>query len=212
MVLAACVFSAFSVASALASPEWLVDKNLVTEELPSVTTGELTFEDMKAVGGPVKAVCPVSFLGTVGIGFLGLIEVVENSKEESDMICTLLIKGLCTGETALLEALHLPWLTELAYTIEGDGIMVRDTIKDSGDGEPAYDAVCKTIIGEETDECHGETSYLVEELAMSTVVSGEFDAASKGVTCSMGGAEQGLVSSIGPLLISVPGGHALEIS
>jgi len=60
---------------------------------------------------------------------------------------------------------HLPWLADVAL---GEGVVFLLRITEAETGMPSYEVVCKTLLGELTDECIGLVSGLLENMATST--------------------------------------------
>jgi hypothetical protein len=180
-----------------ASPEWIVAGKPTAIEVASITAEKLGLEDMSVFGGPVAVICETEMLGVVGPVSDGEVIVVDDPLSgKGHLDCQFSRRGPCLDETAEVEAVHLPWLTELLDVMEGGVLMWRNMILNSGAGAPGFEVECTTILGKVTDTCTGETSLLVENFAPTKDVTTVFDEASEAAACSMSGAESGLVSSM----------------
>ncbi|HEY5194267.1 MAG TPA: hypothetical protein VIJ39_10405 [Solirubrobacteraceae bacterium] len=70
--------------------------------------------------------------------------------------------GLCEKAGAKVWPVHLPWLAEVVLDA-GTTFLLHLT--EAGSGFPGYEVVCKTLLGETTDECVGLVSALLENTA-----------------------------------------------
>jgi hypothetical protein len=196
-LIAILAISALAGPAFAASPEWIVAGKPTAIEVASITAEKLGLEDMSVFGGPVAVICETEMLGVVGPVSGGEVIVVNDLLGGNEHLdCAFSHRGPCLDETAEVEAVHLPWLTELVDVMEGGVLMWRDMILSSGAGAPGFEVECRTILGKITDTCTGETSLLVENFAPTKDVTAVFDGASEAAACSLSGAESGLVSSV----------------
>lgn len=187
MVVAMLMSCVIAVASASAA-EWLLNGAKISSATSVTSEGALTVEDSKATGGAVKIECSGKFIGTVGPGATDKITEVLSLTGTSTISCTLITRGACEGTTAEAKAIHLPWATELLLATETE---FRDDLSSGGSGEVGVTVVCKTLIGNVTDECTGKTSS--EELNVTGGVEDIFEAKSETLNCSLGGAGAGVL-------------------
>jgi hypothetical protein len=109
--------------------------------------------------------------------------------------------------------LNLPWLTQLEL-MSGSAppLETLDTLK-TLTGAPGYEVICKTIIGNQTDECTGNTSVGIENMPTENDVLAIFDTlnglSEKG-TCAQGGV--GTSEMVGEGLITALEGLSLAVS
>jgi hypothetical protein len=181
----------------------------------------LTVRDIKTPGGATAIRCDHAEgstgnfgPGSIGPGNKG--RVTEAKVKEPKTECTRL-EGACkAGEVEEIEAVDLPWQTELFET-EG---RVLTKIESGGSGEPGWKVKCNTLLGSKTDTCESEAGKR-EEVRLENRSSKN----SKGETellilntaerrhkqkCSEGGAEAGEVEGQGALLAE--NGSGLRIS
>jgi len=201
---AAFAFCALSASSAFAAAgmEWLLDGAALTEPtaLGLITVeGELLLSDMKApLVGVTDIDCSGFGEGTIsppnaaGNGTDLIEEVIGLAGEGAVIKCTPL-EGCETTSTATAQATNLPWETELVLV----GEKVRDLVK----GKPGYDAECLVFGVKVLDECTGETSYGLENMATESDVLALADAMTNEpeATCTQSKEASGLLE--GELLI-----------
>lgn len=205
-LVAACVMSAASVASASAH-EWLIGGASIVSPVTVHTLGLLLLTDDSAPLGATEVHCHGSETGTVGPGALDLIKsITAELLGTNDLIpCNLVKAGGCkSGTIAKALALNLPWHTELY--LDGSGHL-RDMITSDGNGEPGWDVTCENIIGgKTTDACNaplGSTGLLTN---ISGGVTTEFEGESQKANCKVGsetlrtgvGLVKGLVTLFSP--------------
>jgi hypothetical protein len=168
--------------------EYLVSGEAVVTTTNVTMSGTLVLEDMGA--GAVTLECEVTGKGTVSSGGKGsLIELLANTCKTT--------RGTCGGPK--LKVVGVPWATTI----------------DLSQGEPRDLVTMSFVIscfGIAKDECAGETSAGLENMPLETPpdLLFAFDTKSAGLSCSVGGAFQGLMA--GELLISAEGGLSLAIS
>lgn len=151
-----------------AGPEWRVNDTALTESTGTEWSGKIKVADSNAPGGAVTVECEDSAEGPVGPGKAGEITKWTASK------CVFVKKGACeTGSTPTVEAVNLPWHTELV-TVEG---ATRDSITNGGKGAPGYQRTCRVLGLKVPDICTGTLS--------ATVADGE-----SGVTATLLGSEK----------------------
>jgi hypothetical protein len=150
------VIGALTASPALAAPEWyssttpawyLSGTQLSKSEL-TVWKGQVKLGDKAA--GPLKqstgVECEQNVEGTAETGVAGTVTKLTLSK------CTVVEKGDCESLVSV-EAVHLPWATELSYS---KGALF-DSVKSGGSGQPGYARKCRTALGEKTDTCTSAT-------------------------------------------------------
>ncbi len=113
-----------------------------------------------------------------------------------------------------VEGIHLPWRT----TLSESGGKVKDTIENSGAGEPGWVTECTSILGgKEKDECTSESTSTLESVNLENkltggteqLVLGTFAKAFK-AKCSIGGAKKGEIEGQGAILLAT--GVGLRVS
>jgi len=185
--------SAFAATSALAAEtaSWLVEGVQVT-----LTNGPfhaeilaegklLLLEDMKAPGTPDIECEPV------GLGML--YPNGEDTQETGECLNPIDKKATCAAGSIKVEALNLPWLTQLLEPTLG--VFVDDLTAGTG-GNPGWLIECTVLGLKVTDECttaNGKTN--IENLAdgLVKVVFPEIVEPIEQANCTLGGVEQGLV-------------------
>jgi hypothetical protein len=178
-------------------------------DITNVGTTLLLLEDMKATGGPVDVLCSGLFGGTIMGPKDALITEVVSLSGSANIMCTIDTKGACEGTEALVEALHLPWLIEPLLTTASPTGFALDIVEstETKPGLPEYDVTCKTLIGNVTDECFGNTGAIATNAA--TGIEGEFSETNEEITlagtCSLGGEKQGLLFGPGLMTANLPG-------
>ncbi len=199
---------------------WLVNGAVpasATETL-SVGVGVLTLEDMGVPAGVECTGADVTDVGTVGPGHEDTTTSVTFTAPATNCKPTAKAENLSKEEKTNacesvknVEALDLPWLTELA---KGENAakesVFLDRLSGDGKGEPAYLTECKTALGTVDDTCTevsaGSTVEVKNETSDVNTVFPKTLANEKteSAKCTIGGAENGLVK--GESLIEVMGG------
>lgn len=130
--------------------------------------------------GTEKAVeCKVAAEGTIGGNEAASI---DETTHISASACTT-VKGTCESPT--LEAVNLPWKTELEEPVKGE---VRDKIT-SKEKAPGWKISCaKTVV----DTCEAATSVHLTNDEETGAVNAAFDASSAKAKCTAGGSETGI--------------------
>jgi hypothetical protein len=151
--------------SAFAADEWLVGGNLIAlgGSFPAVTKGTWLLLAL-SFGGFVKThvVCNGELLGTVrGLNASG--KGTDTVTEIHNLLLTQLKKitcevlpsekGPCSTTLALVEGIHLPWLSELILKT-GD-TSPRDLFSSGGSGLPGFKVECATSTGTFEETCEG---------------------------------------------------------
>jgi hypothetical protein len=222
IVLAMCMLGVFVASSAFAvetlPAEYLAGGAVIPEgsslaiDVANAGTTLLLLEDMNATGGKVDILCSGLFVGVITGPKDALInEVLNLAMTEKDILCEIMseAKGACQGTEALVEAVNLPWLAE--PLLVGTTRFAIDLLED-GKGLPGYATTCKTILGEVTDTCTGATA--AEARNAGTGLEGEFQETEEITTpgsCSLGGANQGLLFGTG-IITDTGDGSLLSIS
>jgi hypothetical protein len=163
-------FSAIAAASAFAESEFLANGAVITEELASEGSGELTLSTLVLGITAVKIDCSGIFDGTVGPKNLDLITELLNLSKE--LISLTALSGLAlscevltsfnsecgaVGGLAELWAVNLPWLTELLLMTAAPEWLID--LVSSGVGNPGYYVLCSNG---KTNQCVGPTSASAE--------------------------------------------------
>jgi hypothetical protein len=228
-------FSAIVVASASAAvtfllAEWLVNgADAAGQNVEAV--GTILLEDTGAFGGAAME-CSGILDGTVGADGLGVVSEVLNlagttvislsALTEPGVACVKL-SGLC--EEPLAWAVHLPWNTLLELMEEGTPVerFFAVLVEDSGAGLPGWYIHCMKTFLEPEDECTapnvaGKGNGVFElSLEAGSLLLGKFSEAFTNLaeellaTCSIGGAETGIVETI-PQEIRLAAGGTLSAS
>ncbi len=220
-MLAVGVFSAASASAAVTTllAEWLVGGMAVTEaqSFNTETVGTLLLEDTKTPLGASDIICSGKLLGTIGFDGLDVVSEVLNlagtpiSKvglSGEALVC----ETVSVCEEALVWAINLPWNTLLDLIEDGTEKFFGDYIENSGAGNPGWEVECMKTILKPIDEC---TAVLgVTRLSLDgPLLLGGFSTALteltglKLATCSLGGAEAGIVETAasGEVLLSAGG-------
>jgi hypothetical protein len=177
--------------------EWKEVTGTNSVKLLNVAGGKLKLEDMKA---ETEIECTGEGQGTVGSGNKDVISSLTASS------CSFVKAGKCeSSKPVTANAVDLPWSTELIL-VSG---ATWDSIKADGAGEPGWNVEC-TVLGifKISDECKGEAKTKMTNLANGKIESAFEGEASGKAKCSVGGAEQGLVSGAG--IIEAEGGNGLK--
>ena len=220
-VLAAVAFGAVVVASALAdNTVWLVNGAQLTSKVlvDSESTGKIVLTDM---GLPAAVECEeVLNEGWVGPGSEDEITSIEFMKacthpEKAETLSGELVANACTSVDAI-RMVDLPWKT-LLELING---VTWGLILPTTNGEPGYQTECGSALGLVTDTCKTTAGNNVgpelTNLENGTVLA-EFElnpalSEKENATCSLGGAENGLVVGGNTLLLVVASGMTLATS
>lgn len=175
-------FSSIAASSAFAEQAlFLVEKGEAKAEVPVESTGEVLLEDMTF---KVAVLCVADDTGDIGPGAL-----------DKTLTVTFLT---CTDETGCskvgkVEAVHLPWKTELGELVEP---FLDNVLKEAGiTGEPGYSVECEGV----KDECTGKTMAFIDNLLTEkpTDFDALFTAESEAGKCTLGGTGAGLVETQG---------------
>jgi hypothetical protein len=176
--------------------EWHLGGAGLGEPLTASWSGKIKVSDP---AGPETVECEATAGGRVGLAGAG--EVTEWTTSG----CTghMAEGSACeTPKVPTIEALNLPWYTELV-TIEG---VTRDAIVSGGKGTPGYRMTCRLLGIKLEDQCTGAINLATTNVA--TGVSAVFDTAEK-LNCTRGGSGQGTVE--GTQTIKAGGGK-LEVT
>ncbi len=151
---------------------WKLNGSPLTEQKPYTAKGTVEFEEQFNKN---NYTCSFSQEGTVGPGGAGTIT------GKKIYTCTHVSGSQC--ESAIeLEALHLPWKTQLV-TVNG---LPRDEIKNGGSGEPRWMVKCNGIHGKIEEECTGAATT-TGMLNVAAGVKAVFDGESSRGSCAFGG-------------------------
>jgi hypothetical protein len=177
---------------------------ILTENDPSTAT--LLLEDMKATGGAVAVECSGMFNGEITGPKNAEILEVESLTGSATIKCAYETKGLCEGTEAEVKAVNLPWLLE--PLLVSTTVFTEMISKGAGAaGNPGWTTTCKTIIGNVTDTCTGETSVIATNVTGG--IEGEFSETNEEITkpgeCSLSKEKSGLVVGKG-LTVDTAGG------
>ena len=134
---------------------WLHNEAPITEASAIGWKGTVTLSDFINGLGTIAVKCEDTGSGTAGV--LGSGEMTQWTISN----CSPVFSSHCESEAAI-EALHLPWHTELAV-VEG---AIRNVITNGGKGTPLYKLKCKASGTNITDECP------VPNMAMTNTKSG----------------------------------------
>jgi hypothetical protein len=191
-LVAAFAFSAVTASGALALKWlWLFEGKDVTSAITidSVVLGKLLLEDMKA--GPLKQASDIECEGT-GEGTV----LPEGLDEQTTALPTncVIKSGPCTSLDKV-EAVHLPWSTELlgAGTEESEAL---DDIPVGNGGNPGWLVECETALGKKDDTCTtaaGKTLVENESSGEVNVIFDETVEEAEEASCTEGEAHSGLV-------------------
>jgi len=204
--------SAVAATSAFAVHEWLLEGVAIPigqKDLVDSETGELLLEDTKGgiTGGKVDILCSGLNEGWVfnmeppGPNGPGLDEVTEvlNLAMTSSNITDCVNDEGCVG-AILVEAVNLPWETELLLNAAGQ---FRDLVGPGAGGtQPGWTATCSGV----PDTCTGHTNVLIENNVAEKDVEALFESAGENTefaTCTRGGANTGLVEGTVLILTEV---------
>ncbi len=171
--------------------------------------GSLVLEDR---GMAVTAECVVKAEGKSGITGGGEVTKVTGSKGEGVVLCHLSKTGFCEGSSVEMEAVNLPWKTELVdEPVKNEkGEVLRYEVRNRfyGSVAPGLKWKCKDGSTVLSDSCVGEVSGNVEDVSSGVPV--EFDAKSPHLTCS--GSGSGTGSLEGALVFTSTEGSVLSVS
>ncbi len=145
-------------ASAASANEWRDNGGTIVQPKSVTYAPEVEF----LIASTERVVCNLTTTSTVGPGAVGEITSIKSSSGKSPVLCEQRGNpGLCEPRAEEVEAIHLPWATELT-TVEGQ---IEDIIKSSGHGTPGWKIKCTTsAFGKMTREC---------EIAMPMTVSNQ---------------------------------------
>jgi hypothetical protein len=192
-LLAVFAFSAVATSSAFAAHEWLFEGKPITAAKAVLIDGTIILHKKLTAlegGGEILVTCIGQLHGTVGPGKADSItEVLGSSGEKTKIHCevTHSTNSFCpVGTLVLVNALKLPWATELVL----EGTTVFDNITAAGKG-PGYEAECIAKLSCELND----RAKFVENAAAGAVLEflGELKA-----TCTDG--QEGRVLGSGTVL------------
>jgi len=185
---------------ALASDEFLMNGEAIVSELPVTIEAGWLEEDMNAQ--PSDDACTAKFAADIATGGKLLLLL---SVEPGPLVCTNK-GGRCLDATSeTLTPLNMPWNVNLELMGSGEFLAV---FSDETGKEIRWRKECQTGIGLITDECDWDTNALLENVPEGYVL-GIFNSESKGVTCTIGAAEETLLE--GSFLI-VKAGKSISVS
>jgi hypothetical protein len=151
LLTALLAFAGLLVASAASAAVWNEAGEELTAPAPfSSPAKEASFYTVTEAGGnAIYMVCSIKTAGFVGPGSHGEITSVTSSAGSKSIECTQGPDlGVCPAGFVTIEALNLPWSTELTGTIPGE---VRDLVKPgSKGGTPSWKIHCGWSTHEET--------------------------------------------------------------
>jgi hypothetical protein len=223
-------FSVVAAASAFAG-EWLLDGAAIAAPVAAETEGFLLLSDLKAIlGAAAEVLCSGIIVGTVGAGSADTTTEVLNLAKEAISLTPLTGLALeCEPEKGCTAPV-LVWAENLSYTsaivlMAGAGeLEFLDLFSTSGNGQPAWEVECESLIGKVSDLCEGETSGWLVNMAEGSEKDvlgffSEADEEAEGLlaTCTLSGAKTGGVETenedgtFGGGLIFVTG-HTLAVS
>lgn len=211
-LVAVAAFFAVSVASASATPEWLIKAAPVTVLTSVQTTGLLTLTDLKASFlGASSVDCEATLVGSVGpTGEDETTEIVAGAlKTKGNGLTGAFIecKGVqgCEGNGHVYP-IGLPWLTQLELS---GTVIIDHTIPGVGT-TMGYAIECSIFGVKEEDECtQALFSPLIENMAVENDVLGIVNEENAS-HCSLSGENSG--DALGEGLISTLTGEALAVS
>jgi hypothetical protein len=201
---AICAFSASAAMSASAG-ELLLNGAKITGEIPIQVTGEMLFEDMGASGIP-DLLCSGIAVGHTVTGTLGFgtaVLTLAGVETGGTVECTD-DKNVCSG-AVLLTSLNLPWHIEIELMTAGINEFLALTVAEVGK-VPMYQVDCNSLLGLITDECEGVSSGRLENTAEGLLLEIGGSAETAPGSCSLGGANQELLESLGKLIVSSSSG------
>lgn len=215
-LLAVCAFSALAAATASAEEAlfllalWLFNGSAVTNELPVIATGELTLEDLAAIGGAAAVLCSGILKGWVGPNSTDLITDVLRLDGTTLIAAALvapaitgctILKGACVNEVEVWP-LKLPWPTELELHATTGRYYILILNK------PGWYILCLGAFGiEATDSCEAPEEGVAEAVNGAATLEASFSEAITlavglpNATCSQGGAGTGVVTSDAPGIV-----------
>ncbi len=165
--------------------DWQMGGREVEAGEPLRSAGTLLLE--APVYGTVRAECSVDEVGEAEADGAGTVTSVTGAKGEKAISCGLVKKGECFSSTGEVEAVGLPWRTELVdvpvKNAAGDveRYEVRDRFYSGSGGSIGWMVKCKTGEVTHSDVCTGEFSGNLENVSAGVPV--ELDAASPRLTC-----------------------------
>lgn len=196
---------------------WLVGGVAVAANLPADAEGELLLEDNKTALGKINILCSGILDGTVGPESKDeLTKLLSLGTLHTDISTIVLTEpGLpCTDQSGLcgeplVWAEELPWDTEAELMIDGPETFFVDLILNG-----AYYIICMSTGIE--DLCFSAETAVKLTNEAGGVVDNEFSEAFQLLagltngTCNLGGANSGVVESLGTLLLA--SGESLTVS
>ncbi len=222
VMVAVLVLWAVYSASAFAAPisllaEWLFNNGAIANEFTTERVGTILLEDTKTPLGASAVICTGVLAGTIDVDGLGTISDVLNVS--SELIGAPLV-GLaleCVEENVCEESLvwpvAMPWSTLAELMEDGTEKFFVDLIAEgpSKNGEPGWEVECMKTILKPVDQCSGPEAVMQFSLENTLLLAGFSEAFTelagiKLLTCSLGGAETGVIESIPSEVKSVVAG------
>ncbi len=215
-LIAVFAFGVIAVESASAAPTfllavWLVNKEELLAELLVEVDGELELEDTKVpLVGKASALCDGILDGWVGPNSLGYVSEVLTLGGGAVNTTALTAPGLkCTNvencaEPTTVWAVNLGWETEVELMEDGGSIFFAELLTSlNGTKTVGWEVECSGL----TDTCTiAQGAAEIKLNAAGTAVIGAFSeaftllAGNMNATCSLGGAESGVVKGEGEFL------------
>jgi hypothetical protein len=161
--------------------EWKVVEG--TEKVE--TNGTLRLIDKKTLAGVAEVICTGTDTGAIGPSQFARIESITTVSCKAEKVCE---------PPVTAKPVHLPWQT-VEFETESKK---RTKITETGNGQPGWEVICKTLLGEKTvDVCETESGKEGTPEQTNKQASGSvqvtFDANAGKAKCSLGGKEQGEV-------------------
>jgi hypothetical protein len=178
--------------------EWLVGGAAITATLASKTTGEILFEDSKALGVKVDVLCSFIWDGTILTNGESEITEVLTLAGAAVSKTPLTGEGLscenkencgATGALVVVFPLHLPWL-DLLFLKE-NGQIWDDVTSPGSSAGPGYETECTVLGTKITDECTS-TGGLTQFLVINNTAAELNGTAEPNGLCTQGGAGSGV--------------------
>ncbi len=223
-MLAVGVFSAASASAAVTTllAEWLVNGTAVTEaqSFNVETVGTLLLEDNNTPLGASDIICSGKLLGTIGFDGLDVVSEVLDLTGKSISKTGLAGEALVCEEVSVCEeslvwAVNLPWNTLLKLIEDGTEVFFGDYVESStGAG---WEVECMKTILKPVDECTAKEGVTKLSLDGPLLLGGFFEAFTELVglklaTCTLGGAESGIVETAASGEVLLEGGGTLSAS
>ena len=196
IVIVAAAFTALSAGAATAH-SWRINGSPVAKSKEVVATSKLTFENTHE--GFYSFQCSINDKGTVGTLGLGEITSITSEAGAKSISCTIVHSSTYCGSAVEIEALGLPWKTELV-TLSG---ALRNGISNSAE----WKVTCKGVAGTLVNYCVASPNTGVKNV--TTGVEEVYDGSSPSTKCFNDGAGAVFVTTGTELLKTREAGEIL---